>query len=142
MKNCNAIKEGETNPDKLNWTEFLQQYFQLLEQDDICFEHMICISVAKRAYELSRKLLCHQSHEVQELFLEEAFSYIFEVLEIIFNGHDYNSRDDKTEENIANLRKHYEYMKQLSELEVVVVAKFCKKIMKNSFILGLYKKYQ
>lgn len=102
----------------------------------------MCISVAKRAYELSRKLLSHRSHEVQEQFLEEAFSYIFEVLEIIFDREDYNSRDNKTDENIANLRKHYEYMKQLSEHEVAVAAKFCKKIMKNSFILGLYQKYQ
>lgn len=143
MKYCKVIGQNEVDYQKLNWAQFLKRYFELLEQDDsICFDRMVSISVANRAYELSKKLLSHQSEQIQELFLEEAFSYIFEVLEIIFNHRNYNSKDNKTEQNIQNLRKHYQYMKQLSEYDVTVMAKFCKKIMKNSFILGLYKKYQ
>ena len=40
-----------------------------------------------------------------------------------------------------SLRKHFQYMKSLNNYEMAVVNKFAKKLLKNSYILNLFRKH-
>jgi hypothetical protein len=84
MKICKVCREGkadeEEEDDFIQWDFFLKQYFAAEENSFICFEHVVCAAVAKHTEELSHKLLKECTPSLRSEFVEEAFSYVFEVL--------------------------------------------------------------
>ena len=49
--------------------------------------------------------------------------------------------DKRSLQNILDLRRHLGYMRQLNEHSMLAVNKFGKKLLKNSYILGLFRKH-
>ena len=80
--------------------------------------------------------------------MEEAFTYIFEILEQVFTHQQeqeqqYDSVEErKSVDNIVCLRRHYQCMKKMNDCyDMTVVNRFARKLLKNTYILGLYRKY-
>lgn len=86
------------------------------ENSEVCFEHIISSAVAKGTYLLAEKLFKTSCGRKKEEFLEEAFSYVFEILEMVFNPNveGGEEKEKKILENIAELRKDYNLMRELS----------------------------